>query len=75
MCGLRGSSLLVALFLNLGQPGLFVARHGRLPVFSQSFSDFPLRPLCEVFYLIARGFTGDATAPVTGKAGATNRNS
>jgi hypothetical protein len=26
-------------------------------------------------YLIASGFTGDATAPVTGNAGATNMNS
>src|SRR6202035_1968892 len=29
----------------------------------------------DVFYLIANGFTGEATAPVTGRAGATNMNS
>jgi|HubBroStandDraft_2_1064218.scaffolds.fasta_scaffold3039026_2 hypothetical protein len=28
-----------------------------------------------LFYLIASGFTGEATAPVTGNAGATNMNS
>jgi hypothetical protein len=43
------------------------------------FLDFlcALCALCgeTLFYLIARGFTGEATAPVTGKAGATNMNS
>jgi hypothetical protein len=28
-----------------------------------------------LFYLMASGFTGEATAPVTGNAGATNMNS